>query len=115
MINYGHNPRRVARNLRKEFDVTKYQSERLMRTESARIQGELQKSSYEKFSIDEYDIVTEPSACSICKKVAADGPHKVKDMEIGVNMIPLHPDCRCSSAPVSDREEMLKDFERRGL
>lgn len=114
MVN-GHNPRRVARDLRKEFDVTKYQSERLMRTESARIQGELQKSSYEKFNIDEYDIVTEPSACSICKKVAADGPHKVKDMEIGVNMIPLHPDCRCSSAPVSDREEMLKGFERRGL
>lgn len=114
MVN-GYNPRKTAVELRKAFKVTKYQSERLMRTESARIQGELQKSSYEKLGVKEYDIVTEPSACDICKKVAADGPHKVKDMEVGKNMIPLHPDCRCSSAPVSDREEMLKDFERRGL
>lgn len=114
MVN-GHNPRRVARDLRKEFDVTKFEAERMMRTESARIQGELQKSSYERLGVKEYEWVTEPTACSVCKDIAADGPHKVKDMEIGVNMIPAHPNCRCSTVPVSDREEMLKDFERRGL
>lgn len=114
MVN-GHNPRRVARDLRKEFDVTKFEAERMMRTESARIQGELQKSSYERFSVKEYEWVTEPTACSVCKDIARYGRYKVKDMEIGVNMIPAHPNCRCSTVPVSDREEMLKDFERRGL
>lgn len=114
MVN-GHNPRRVARDLRKEFDVTKFEAERMMRTESARIQGELQKSSYERLSVKEYDWVTEPTACDVCKGIASDGPYKVKDMEIGINMIPAHPNCRCSTVPVSDREEMLKDFERRGL
>ncbi|MDT2864682.1 minor capsid protein [Vagococcus carniphilus] len=114
MVN-GHNPRRVARDLRKEFDVTKFESERMMRTESARIQGELQKSSYERFEVKEYEWVTEPTACSVCKDIARGGRYKVKDMEIGINMIPAHPDCRCSTVPVSDREEMLKDFERRGL
>lgn len=114
MVN-GHNPRRVARDLRKEFDVTKFEAERMMRTESARIQGELQKSSYERLSVKEYDWVTEPSACSVCKGIASDGPYKVKDMEIGINMIPAHPNCRCSTIPVSDREEMERDFERRRL
>lgn len=114
MVN-GHNPRRVARDLRKEFDVTKFEAERMMRTESARIQGELQKSSYERFSVKEYEWVTEPTACSMCKDIARGGRYKVKDMEIGINMIPAHPNCRCSTVPVSDREEMLKDFERRGL
>lgn len=114
MVN-GHNPRRVARDLRKEFDVTKFEAERMMRTESARIQGELQKSSYERFEVKEYEWVTEPTACSVCKDIASGGRYKVKDMEIGINMIPAHPNCRCSTVPVSDREEMLKDFERRGL
>lgn len=114
MVN-GHNPRRVARDLRKEFDVTKFEAERMMRTESARIQGELQKSSYERLSVKEYEWVTEPTACSVCKDIARGGRYKVKDMEIGINMIPAHPNCRCSTVPVSDREEMLKDFERRGL
>lgn len=114
MVN-GHNPRRVARDLRKEFDVTKFEAERMMRTESARIQGELQKSSYERFSVKEYEWVTEPTACSVCKDIARVGRYKVKDMEIGINMIPAHPNCRCSTVPISDREEMLKDFERRGL
>lgn len=114
MVN-GHNPRRVARDLRKEFDVTKFEAERMMRTESARIQGELQKSSYERLSVKEYEWVTEPTACSACKEIARGGRYKVKDMEIGINMIPAHPNCRCSTVPVSNREEMLKDFERRGL
>lgn len=114
MVN-GHNPRRVARDLRKEFEVTKFEAERMMRTESARIQGELQKSSYERFEVKEYEWVTEPTACSVCKDIARGGRYKVKDMEIGINMIPAHPNCRCSTVPVSDREEMLKDFERRGL
>lgn len=114
MVN-GHNPRRVARYLRKEFDVTKFEAERMMRTESARIQGELQKASYERFEVKEYEWVTEPTACSVCKDIARGGRYKVKDMEIGINMIPAHPNCRCSTVPVSDREEMLKDFERRGL
>lgn len=114
MVN-GHNPRRVARDLRKEFDVTKFEAERMMRTESARIQGELQKSSYERLSVKGYDWVTEPTACAVCKGIASDGPYKVKDMEIGINMIPAHPNCRCSTVPVSDREEIERDFERRGL
>lgn len=114
MVN-GHNPRRVARDLRKEFEVTKFEAERMMRTESARIQGELQKSSYERFEVKEYEWVTEPTACSVCKDIARGGRYKVKDMEIGINMIPAHPNCRCSTVPVSDRGEMLKDFERRGF
>ena len=107
MVN-GHNPRRVARDLRKEFEVTKFEAERMMRTESARIQGELQKSSYERLGVEYYDIVTEPSACDECKKVAREGPYKVKNMVVNENMIPIHVSCRCSSAPLTDRKTRKK-------
>ena len=104
----GHNPRKVATELRKSFKVTKFEAERMMRTESARIQGELQKSSYERLDVEYYDIVTEPSACDECKKVAREGPYKVKNMVVNENMIPIHVSCRCSSAPLTDRKTRKK-------
>lgn len=120
-ITNGHNPRKTARELRKTFDVTKNQAETLMRTESARIQGDLQRESYDSLGFDEYVWITEPilpngkGACTLCQDIAKGGPYKVKDMEIGVNMIPAHPNCRCSTAPYFDRDKWDKELKSRGL
>lgn len=111
----GYNPRKSARELRKMFDVTKDQAERLMRTEQARVQGEMQTKSYIAYGVKEYDIITEPSACKVCTSVASNGPYKVGKEEIAVNMIPLHPNCRCSSVAVSIRDEYEASLRSRGL
>ena len=62
----GKNPRDMARKLRNLYDSRKYEAERLMRTESARVQTEIQKQSYKKYDIEDYEFIAEPNACPVC-------------------------------------------------
>ncbi|MEG1433830.1 minor capsid protein [Eubacterium sp.] len=103
----GKHPTALARDLRKQFDVTRYEAERLMRTESSRIQGEIAISNYEADGVTEYEWIAEPSACDICAPL--DGKRfKVKGAEVGNPdhpLFPMHPNCRCAIVPSLDREE----------
>lgn len=88
----GKNPRVLASDLVKKFDVSRYNAERLMRTELARVQTEAQKQSFERNGYDEYEYIAcgKSDVCDICK--ALDGKHfKVKDMMVGENAPPMHP------------------------
>lgn len=102
----GKNPRVLAAELVKKFDVSRYNAERLMRTELARVQTEAQKQSFERNGYDEYEYIAcgKSDVCDICK--ALDGKHfKVKDMMVGENAPPMHPMCHCSVAAHMDRGE----------
>lgn len=110
----GLNPREIARQLRKSFDVTKNQAERLARTELARVQSEVQKQSYKSNKIDKFIFIREVTACSVCKDVTTD-PISLKDFEVGINVAPIHPNCHCSTAPYFDRKEFEKYLEGKGL
>jgi len=97
-ITQGKNPRDMARKLRNLFDSSKHEAERLMRTESARIQSEIQKQSYKEYGIEEYEYIAEPIACKVC--LPLNGKIFMSDkMEIGRNASPMHANCRCSTAP----------------
>ena len=88
----GKNPRVLASELVKKFDVSRYNAERLMRTELARVQTEAQKQSFKRNGYDEYEYIAcgKSDVCDICK--ALDGKHfKVKDMMVGENAPPMHP------------------------
>lgn len=101
-VTQGKNPRDMAKKLRNLFDSSKYEAERLMRTESARVQTEMQNQSYKKYGIDEYEYIAEPTACSIC--LPLNGKiFKVKDLSPGQNASPMHANCRCSTAPYVER------------
>lgn len=100
-ITTGVNPRVLAADLKKAFDVTKYQAERLMRTETAKIQGDMQIKMYQEFDITEYGIIAEPTACHKCTSLT-DKTFKVGEELAGDNMVPLHPNCRCTSYPVTE-------------
>lgn len=113
-ITQGRNPRELARELRKIFDSSKYEAERLMRTETARVQISVQEKSYKEYGIDEFEYIAEPSACGLCKPL--DGKvFKVSKMESGLNAPPIHPNCKCSTAPYVDREAFEKSLKERGL
>lgn len=100
----GRNPRVLARHLEKRFGASRYDAERLMRTELARVQIEAQKQSFERNGYEEYEFIALGSACGICKEL--DGKHfKVKDMMPGENAPPMHPNCRCSVAAYEDSDE----------
>lgn len=105
----GKNPREFIPLIRKKFDVSRCNAERLLRTEIARVQTQAQAESYEANGIDEYEYVAcgLKDVCPLCKEM--DGKtFKLKDMEIGENAPPMHPNCHCATAPHSDRKEYEK-------
>ena len=115
----GRNPKELARELRKTCASSKYDSERLMRTEMARVQIEAQKLSYEENGYDEYEYICchKGDACSACK--ALDGEHfKTKKMMPGENAPPMHPNCHCSTAAhIDDKEydDWLSGYKDHGM
>lgn len=108
----GRNPREFIPNIRKRFDVSRYQAERLLRTELARVQIEAQKESYKAEDIDEYEYIAcgLGDVCDVCR--ALDGKHfKVSKMLPGENAPVMHPSCHCSTAPWFDRNEFDEYLE----
>ena len=117
----GKNPRAVASEVRKHLVGDKYGKgargniERLMRTELARVQTEAQKKSIEEAGFEMYMFICNEDGrtCDICQKAASKdsghgkGIYLIKDMMPGTNAAPLHPNCRCSTAPHEDS----KDYE----
>lgn len=100
----GKNPRVLARELNKVFNTGKYNCERLMRTELTRVQIEAQRQSYIKNGFKMYTFIANSDCCDVCKAIT--GKHfNVADMLAGTNAPPMHPHCRCSTAPYSDDKE----------
>lgn len=86
----GLNPRELARELRKVFNTSVYNSERLLITEMARVQADTFEDSMKQAGIEEYEYVAEPTACDVCADL--DGKiFKLEDAVIGKNMFPMHP------------------------
>ncbi|MFR4251214.1 MAG: minor capsid protein [Christensenellales bacterium] len=100
----GKNPRVLARELQKNFNVSTANAERLMRTELARVQTEAQKQSFIRNGFEEYEFIANSGCCDVCQGM--NGKHfKVKDMMPGKNAAPMHPHCRCSTAAYEDNDE----------
>src|SRR5690625_726162 len=109
----GQNPRVLARELRKKFDASIYESERLMITELARIQEDVFEDSMEQAGIDEYEYIAEAGACKLCEPL--DGKtFKLSEAMPGVNIFPMHPHCRCSAAPSVDRDAWERKMRESG-
>lgn len=110
----GTNPKVLSRDFRKKFDSSVYNSERLLITESARVQQDVFQESMKQVGIEQYIFIAEPTACPICAELD-DKVFYLKDAEIGVNAYPIHPRCRCSQAMYMDRGAFEKELEARGL
>lgn len=95
----GKNPNQFIGDFKKIFDVQPSQVGRLLITETARVQGDVQQDSYKQSGIDMYDIVYERRACQTCISIAKAGPYRIDKTEIGTNMYPFHPNCMCSIMP----------------
>ncbi len=110
----GKNPKVLARELRKKFDVSKNDAERLMITELSRIQTEVQKDAFRQLGVEKMEWVCEPGACPKCSPL--DGEVRTEEeWSMSVYSIPRHPRCRCSFTAVPDREGWEKSLTARGL
>lgn len=97
----GQNPRKMAQQLwdlvSKEVTNVRYATERIARTESARVQTQAQLKSFRDNGYKFCKWHAEPSACKICKEIAeSDSGYGVGVYRVDeVPSLPAHPNCRC--------------------
>lgn len=79
----------------KQFGVSRYEAQRLLKTEIARINSNIRTEVYNENGFTHFINVAESDACSICEDMAG-YPIPIEKREIGETCAPFHPNCRCS-------------------
>ena len=89
----------LQKEVRKEVSKKVYVTERLARTESAKVEFQVQHLMLSEQGYKYCQWFAEPGACKACREISEDSPTKygagiylLKD----VPEIPVHPNCRCS-------------------
>ena len=102
MVREGKRPNEISRQIKKDFGSSAYEAERLVRTESAKVQTAAQMDVYESSGVVsevEWCSTLEQNTCDICG--AMDG----KRFKLGEAPDLPHPMCRCTLLPVIDGYE----------
>lgn len=100
----GKGSSELARELRKTVSASVSDANRLMRTELARVQIDAQLDSLARNGFEEFLFIANGSCCEKCQALN-DKHFKIKDVVIGENAPPMHPNCRCAIAAYEDDEE----------
>lgn len=111
----GRNPKMLAPELKKYLTEegklnAKFNTQRLMVSETTNIQIAIQKQSYLDAGIEKYGYNAEPSACGVCAKLK-DKTFLVSEMMPGKNAPSMHPFCRCSTYPVFEIEHAVDELK----
>lgn len=96
----GQSLDKTSRDIRERFGVSKYYADRLIRTESNYFHNVATLDSYKAMGIEEFQFLAtlDMRTSEVCQH--ADGKtFKVKDAIVGVNVPPLHPNCRSTIVP----------------
>ncbi len=107
----GQSIAKTSKQIRDRFNVAKYYSDRLVRTEVNHFNNAVDAMAYENMGINKYVFVA--TLDSRTSKICQEMDNKVfeyKDKEVGVNFPPLHPNCRSKTRGylVEKEEKMLK-------
>lgn len=106
----GKNPKACIKDFRAIAGGTAKQAQRLLLTESARVQTQVQIESFKNSGFDEYEFMANPKCCEHCQEM--DGKHfEIKKDSIESKAPPLHPNCRCYISPYIDENKAPEDSE----
>lgn len=108
----GDNPRSLARDLAKKYDVAKYRAETLLRTDGTMIINNATAKRYIDSGLKYYrDLVRlDGRTTEICRRIARLNERKLlSEMKPGVNAAPYHYNCRTTIIP--DDEEVFADTD----
>lgn len=97
----GKSVEKIARQVKKDFEVSAYESKRLINTEVARCVSQAQDEIYKQSDVVKkviYDATLDMKTSEICQKL--DG--KYFDKNSDYPKIPQHPNCRSCYIPVVD-------------
>lgn len=103
----GLNVNKITETIRKELDSDFKATQNVVRTELNYALGQANLEAYKNDNVDEYEMIScdDNRTCDSCSGL--DGQKfKVKDAAVGINYHPLHSRCRCTSAPVVNRDWM---------
>ena len=95
--------------IRSKFESSAYAARRLVRTETNFIANQAELDSYKRLGIEEYKYIAtlDTRTSRLCQEL--DGQvFKTEDGKAGVNLPPMHPNCR-STTIMYDEEEPLKE------
>lgn len=92
MIGY----KQEAKLLANRYGASKENAKRLLKTEIARINADTQYAMLKDNGFTHMIYVAEPGACDICRPLDKKAI-PIDEVEKGVNMFPMHPNCRCSA------------------
>lgn len=108
----GDNPRSLARDLAKKYDVAKHRAETLLRTDGTMIINNATAKRYIDSGLKYYrDLVRlDGRTTDICRRIARLDERKLlSEMKPGVNAAPYHYNCRTTIIP--DDEELNVEVE----
>ena len=89
----------LQKEVRKEVSKKVYVAERLARTESAKVEFQVQHLMLSEQGYKYCQWFAEPGACKACREISEDSPTKYGTgiyLLRDVPEIPVHPNCRCS-------------------
>lgn len=96
----GETPEDITKRLLKRVDVSFSDARRLVRTEMARVHEESSLTSYAQMDVEKYEFLAtlDRKTSKICQE--KDGKvYDVKEAKVGINMPPMHPNCRSTTVP----------------
>ena len=106
-LSAGISQEKMTRNIRERFDVVKYDTMRIVRTETNYFQNQSELLSYENEGVEyyEYVAVMDGRTSDICEKLD-NKVFKISEAVAGENYPPMHPNCR-STTVVSDEDSYI--------
>lgn len=101
----GDAPDKIARNIAQEINVELKNAKRLVLTESAAYSAMASRDSYKELGVEQFEYMAtlDERTCETCGPM--DGQvFKMSEYNIGMTVPPLHPYCRCTTAPYFNDE-----------
>ena len=102
--------------LANKYGTSEYNAKRLLKTEIARINSDTDHAVLQDNGFTHMIFVAESGACDICRPLNNTAV-PIDKVEKGVNMFPMHPNCRCSAyghieMKYKDGRSTLDEFEK---
>lgn len=104
------------KRLAERYNTSESSAKRLLKTEIARINADTDHAMLRENGFTHMIFVAESGACDICKPLDNTAV-PIDKVEKGVNMFPMHPNCRCSAyghieMKYKDGRSTLDEFEK---
>ncbi len=100
MVATGAAPDRTIETIAKQFNTSKRNAGRVVMTESAAFSSAARKDCFNELDVEMFEFVAalDHHTCDLCGEM--DGKvFKMSEYQVGVTAEPLHPCCRCTTAP----------------